>query len=94
MYKSKAEERKICEQQIWGNFAVFWPSLKPTTGNNFKKASLRIQTSVEMNFLHKIQVTCCGIGPERDAYILLCINFCFYGPDQPILKMQAEERLV
>ena len=41
----------------------FWPSLNPTTGNNFKTSSLtedvndETPTSVEINFLHKIEST-------------------------------------
>jgi len=67
----------------------FWPNLQPTTWNNLKK-SYETPTSVEINFLHKIENTtttsCLWAWPyERHGYSLHCTKYCFYGPNQPIL---------
>jgi len=59
-------------------------------------------TSVEINFLHKIEsatnTSCllwdCPTVKDMDTLFSALYEFCFYGPDQPILTDGGKERLV
>jgi len=82
----------------------FLPSLKPTTGNNFKvffeDVNDETPTSMETNFMHKIESTTnttllVGLAHcERHGYSLLCIKIVLMVQTRQYLQTDAGRKKV